>query len=114
MKLIGKLLIYGLAIVLSAKIYPKVQVDGYGTAILAAILLTIASVTIKPILTLLTLPITVITLGLFLVVVNAIILLMVSALLDGFQIGGFWNAVLYSILLAIIHAILEWLFEALF
>lgn len=114
MKLIGQTLIYGAAIMLSAYLYPGVRVSSFSTALLAALLLMLASVSIKPIMIFLTLPITVLTLGLFLVVINAIILLLVSALLKGFSIDGFWHALVFGIILYFVHAALQWFSQAIF
>jgi putative membrane protein len=77
------------------------------TAILVAVVLSILNFLVKPILVIFTLPITILTLGLFLLVINAIIILLAAKLIDGFYVSGFWWAVIFSLLLAILQAILH-------
>ena len=84
MKLILKLLLTALAVVILAKILPGVAVEGYGSAIIVAIVIALLRLLVKPILVLLTLPITVVTFGLFLLIINAIIILMADYFVGGF------------------------------
>jgi putative membrane protein len=81
------------------------SISGYGTLLLAALLLGVCNAVVKPVLILLTLPITVLTLGLFLLVINAAVLALVALLLPGFAIAGFWAAVLGSLVVSIISVI---------
>ena len=103
-------LIYAVAIFITAYLLPGVKVNGFGTALLAAVLLLIANALIKPILVILTIPITILTLGLFLLVINALIVVLVDKLLKGMEIKNFGWAVLFSIVLSVISAILNWIF----
>lgn len=107
MKLILRLLLTALAVVILAKVLPGVGVDSYGTAIIVAIVLGLLNFLVKPILVLLTLPVTIITLGLFLLIVNALIILLADNLVSGFSVDSIWWAMLFSLLLSILQSILH-------
>ncbi|MBP9700111.1 phage holin family protein [Candidatus Woesebacteria bacterium] len=107
MKFVIHTLVQGIAIFLTAYILPGVFLENYWAALLVAIVLGIVNATIKPLLFLLTLPITLVTLGLFTFILNAIIILLVDALIPGFAVGGFLNALLFSLLLSLIGGILH-------
>ncbi|MEO2053170.1 phage holin family protein [Flagellimonas beolgyonensis] len=107
MKLIMRLLLNAIAVVILSYILPGVGVDSMLTAIIVAVVLSILNFLVKPLLVILTLPITVLTLGLFLLVINAIIILIAADLIDGFQVASFWWAVIFSLLLAFLQAILH-------
>ncbi|MDC7998754.1 phage holin family protein [Gilvibacter sediminis] len=92
------------AVLILANVLPGVAVSGYWGAIIVAIVLAILRLFVKPLLILFTLPLTIITLGLFLFVINAVIVLLASEMLDGFRVDGFWWAVLFSILLSFLQA----------
>ncbi len=106
MNLIIRLLLTAVAVVILAKLLPGVAVAGFTGAIVVAIVLAILNAILKPILVLLTLPITVVTLGLFLLVINALIILLADEFLDGFEVSGFWIALLFSLLLSFLQSIL--------
>ena len=106
MNFIIKLLLSALAVYLTALILPGVSIKNYVTAIAVAIVIGLLNVFLKPILILLTIPVTVITLGLFLFVINAGIILLSSYLMNGFNVDGFWWALLFSFVLSIISEIL--------
>jgi len=109
MFLLIRLVINIVAILIISYLFPKViRVDGLWSALIAAFLLGIVNAILRPILVLLTLPITIITLGLFLLVINGLMLWLVSALVKGFQVNGFWGAVLGSILISIVSWALSW------
>jgi putative membrane protein len=97
-------LLTGLAVVLTAYLLPGVDVDDYGTALLVALVLAVANVVVKPVLILLTIPVTLLTLGLFLLAVNAIIILLVDYVVPGFQVDGFWWALLFSVILSLFNS----------
>jgi putative membrane protein len=82
-----------------------IKVNNYWTALGTAILLAIVNAFVKPIVVFFTLPLTIATLGLFLLVINALMLLLVAALLDGLEIKSFWWAVLFSVLLSLLNII---------
>ena len=113
MKLIAKLLLNAIAVVILAKILSGVQITGqsvtdeYLTALIVAVVLSILNLIVKPILIILTLPVTIITLGLFLLVINAIIILLADKLIDGFAVSNIWWAILFSILLSILQSLLH-------
>jgi len=106
MKTILKMLLTAIAVIVLAKILPGIGVASYSTAIIVAVVLALLRVFVKPILVILTLPITIITLGLFLFVINAIIILLAGKLIDGFQVDGFLYALLFSLLLSFFQSIL--------
>ncbi|TYB73971.1 phage holin family protein [Bizionia saleffrena] len=107
MKLIFRLLLSAIAVVVLANVLGGVSVDGYGTAIIVALVLSILNLLVKPILVILTLPITIITLGLFLLIVNAAVILLADSLISGFSVDGIWWAVLFSILLSVLQSFLH-------
>ncbi len=106
---IFSLLISTLAVVITAYILPGVTVKSFGPAILAALLIGFLNAFVKPLMVILTLPITIITLGLFLLVINAVLILMVSAIVPGFKVKGLFWAILFSIILSFVNALLHWL-----
>lgn len=102
-----RFLLSGLAVLLTAYLLPGVDVKHYGYALLAALIISIFNILIKPILIVLTIPITVITMGLFLLVINAIIILLVEAVVPGFAVDGFWWALAFSLILSIFNSIIS-------
>jgi len=98
-----KWLIMALSIIISAYLIPGVKVDGFFTALWVAFFLGIVNVLIKPILILITLPINILTLGLFTFVINAMLILLASSVLKGFEVSGFWIAVLFGIVLSLVN-----------
>jgi len=111
MKLIIRLLLNALAVVILSKILTGVHVDNYVTAIVVAVVLALLYLVVKPILVIFTLPATILTLGLFLFVINALIILLADKLVDGFSVANFWIALLFSILLTILESILHTLLK---
>jgi putative membrane protein len=108
MRFIFRLLINVVAILIIAHIAPGlIRVDGFLAALIAAILLGIVNTIIRPILVILTFPLTLLTFGLFLLVINALMLWLVSALLSGFNVNGFWGALFGSILISIVSWLLS-------
>lgn len=101
------LLINTLAVIISAYILPGVKVDGFATALIVAIVLGAVNMFIKPVLVLLTLPLTILSLGLFTFVINAFLILLVSNLVPGFKVDGFLAAFLFSLVLSIVGAFLQ-------
>jgi putative membrane protein len=99
--LISALVAYGLTHVLSG-----IHIDKFTTALILALVLAVLNAIVKPILVILTLPITLITLGLFLFVINALIIMLGSRLVEGFRVDGFWWALLFSILLSLVTSFL--------
>ncbi len=83
-----------------------IKIDSFWTAILLAVVLAVLNALLKPVLVILTLPITIVTLGLFLFVINAGIILLADYFIPGFEVNGFWWALLFSLLLSIVTSIL--------
>lgn len=107
MGFIINLLIGGLAVFISAYVLPGVKVDSFLTALLVSVVLAVLNAIIKPILVILTLPITLITLGLFTFVINALLILLASYLVPGFKVDGFLWALLFSVVLSIVNTVLS-------
>ncbi len=107
MYLLFSLLLNTLALLATAYLVPGFKIANFQTAILAAIVLGVINTFIKPILTLITLPLTLVTFGLFSFVVNAIVLFMVSAFVKGFNIDGWLPAILGAIVLSVVSSILS-------
>lgn len=105
MNLIIRLLVTAGIVMLLAHFLPGVAVSGFLAALIVAVVLALLNAIVKPILIILTIPITILTLGLFLFVINACIILLADQLLDGFAVNGFWTALLFSILLSITQSI---------
>lgn len=99
-----RFLFSGLAVLLAAYLLPGVHVDHYGYALLVAAVLALANLLVKPVLIVLTIPITIFTLGLFLLVINALIILLVDYLVPGFRVEGFWWALGFSLILSIFNS----------
>jgi len=106
MTFILRLLLSALAVVILSKILPGVSVASYGIAILVAVVLSLLNFIVKPLLIILTLPVTILTLGLFLLIINALIILMADGLITGFAVDGIWWALLFSLLLSILQSLL--------
>lgn len=107
MGILISILINGLAVFFTAYILPGVNVDSFVTAIIVAVVLGIVNFVIKPVLHLLTLPITILTLGLFTFVINALMILLVDYLVDGFHVDNFWAALLFSLVLSVVSSLLR-------
>ncbi len=106
MKTILRILLTAVAVFILAYILPGVEVASYWSAVLVAIVVGLLRLIVKPILVLLTLPITIITLGLFLLVINAVIIMMADYFIGGFAVANIWWALLFSLLLSILQSIL--------
>ncbi|MBA6152282.1 phage holin family protein [Gelidibacter maritimus] len=106
MNLIIRVLLTAVAVVVLAKVLPGVAVAGFTSAIILAISLGFLNAILKPILVILTLPITILTLGLFLLVINACIVLLADEFMGGFEVNGFWTALLFSVLLSFLQSVL--------
>ncbi len=106
MKFLLRLLLSALAVVVLSKVLPNVNVDTYTTALIVALVLSLLNFIVRPIMVILTLPITIVTFGLFLLVINAAIILLADHFIDGFSVHGFWWALLFSLLLSFLQSIL--------
>jgi putative membrane protein len=101
MNFLIRLLISGIIVYVLSKILSGVHLSNIGTALIFALVLAFLNAIVKPILIFLTFPITIVTLGLFLFVINAGIILLAAKLMDGIKVDGFWWALLFSIILSI-------------
>lgn len=108
--MIYTLLINSVAVYLTAKLLDGVKIISFLSAVVVAILLALVNTFIKPVIVFLTLPVTILTLGLFILVINALMLMLVDALTDGFEIKSFAWAVIFSIFLSILNGLLFWIF----
>jgi putative membrane protein len=102
---IVRFLLNGLAVLLAAYLLPGVHVEHYGHALLVALVLSIANIFVKPILILFTIPLTILSLGLFLLVINALIIILVDYFVPGFAVDGFWWALAFSLVLSIFNSL---------
>jgi putative membrane protein len=105
MNFITKILVSGLAVFLTAYLLPGVSIDGYFSALIVGIVLSILNTLVKPILVIFTIPATILSLGLFLFVINAIIIMLADDIVDGFAVRNFWWALLFSIILSFVNSI---------
>jgi putative membrane protein len=108
MRLLAVWLVNTLALLAVSYLMPSVQVSSFGAALVAAAVLGLVNTFIRPILLILTLPVTLLTLGLFVFVINGVLFLAVANLLEGFQVAGLWPA----ILAAILYSLVSWLLSA--
>jgi putative membrane protein len=104
--IIGNLLINTISIFAVSYILSGIQIDSFITALIVAVVMAVLNVTLKPLLIVITIPLTVITFGLFLLVVNVLVLYAADALIDGFHIAGFWWALAFSLLVSLVNSIL--------
>ncbi len=104
---VAQVVVMALATVLAAYILPGVHVDTVWAAIATAAVIALLNNFIRPILIVLTLPFTIVSMGLFLLVINAGIILLTAGLVPNFHVNGFWNALLFSLLLTAINYLLE-------
>ncbi|GGF26908.1 phage holin family protein [Echinicola rosea] len=100
-----QLVVAGLAVIITGYLLPGVYVEDFWIAVVIAAVISLLNYTIKPILIILTIPITIVTLGLFLLVINALIILFAAEIIPGFVVDGFWWALLFSFILSIINAL---------
>jgi putative membrane protein len=114
LKLIAKWLLSASALLFVAYVYQGVEVRSFGSAMLAAFVIGLLNIVVRPVLVVLTLPVTVITLGLFLFVVNALMFWAAAALLEGFVVRDFLAALLGSLIYTVIGMVIESALERLF
>jgi putative membrane protein len=106
MKTLLKILLTAVAVMLLAYVLPGVGVTSFWAAIFVAVVLGLLRLFVKPVLIFLTFPITIVTLGLFLLVINAFIIMMADYFVSGFEVRNFWWALAFSLLLSFLQAIL--------
>ncbi|KKT25190.1 MAG: hypothetical protein UW07_C0001G0022 [Candidatus Nomurabacteria bacterium GW2011_GWF2_43_8] len=107
MKTLIHFIVSALAILVTAYILPGVHVDGIVAALVLAVVLGVINTILRPILVFLTLPLTIVTLGLFILVINGLLVMLASYIVPGFTVASFWWALLFGIVLAIVSWVLE-------
>ncbi|KMQ64532.1 membrane protein [Chryseobacterium angstadtii] len=111
MNLIVRLFVTAIVAYLLTKVLPGVHFEGFSSAIIFAIVLGILNIFVKPILGLLGLPLTIITLGLFALVINAVIILIADYFIDSMVVDGFWWALIFSVLLSFVTSLASSMFS---
>lgn len=109
MKFLAQLVVSALAVIITSFILPGVHMDSAVTGVLVAIVLSVLNTILKPILVILTIPITIFTLGLFLLIINATMILLAGEIVPGFSVNGFWTAFFFSIILSLVTSIFNML-----
>lgn len=102
MKIVIRWILGALAVLLVTWIVPGITIESFWVALIVALVLGLLNAIVRPVLVLLTLPITLLTLGLFVLVINAGVFLLASAIVPGFEVDGFWAAFVGAILMAIV------------
>jgi putative membrane protein len=109
MGILANWIVTTIAIIVSAYLLSGVTVRNIGAALVAAVVLGLINAILRPILVILTLPLTIVTLGLFIFILNALLVLLASAIVPGFEVRSFWWALLFSLLFSIISTIIHWM-----
>ncbi len=107
MRLFLKWLIMAASIIIAAYFIPGVMVGSFFSALWVALFLGVVNILVRPVLIFITLPINILTLGLFTFVINAVLILLASSVIKGFEVAGFWWALLYSIVLSLVNYIIN-------
>ena len=107
--LLARWIVNAAALLLVAYLYPGVTVEGFGAALIAALVLGLVNAVVRPLLIILTLPVTLLTLGLFIFVINALLFWFVAEIVHGFRVTGFGAALVGSILYSVITLVSSWL-----
>lgn len=108
--MIYSFLISVLAVYVAAWLLPGVHLNGFWSSVGLTLVLALLNTLVKPILVLFTIPVTILTLGLFLLVIDALIVMLASRLLSGFSVDNFWWAILYSVILSLVSSIFNSIF----
>lgn len=106
MNFLIRTLLSSIAVIIVSYLLPGVDVESFFVAVIVAVLLSLLNMTVKPLLIILTIPLTVFTLGLFLLVINALIIMLADGVVPGFEVNGFWWALLFSLLLSLTNSLL--------
>lgn len=112
MNLIIRLLVTAVVAFFLTKVLSGVHIDGFSTAVVFAIVLGVLNLIVTPVLKILGLPLTILTLGLFSLVINALVILIADYFIDGMQVDGFWWAFIFSIALSLITSLLSGIFTS--
>ncbi len=106
MNVLVRILVTAVLVLVIAYFMPGVTVDSFMTSVIVAVVLGLLNIFIKPLLVLFTLPVTIFTFGLFLLVINAIIIMLCTEIVTGFEVRTFWTALLFSILLSVSQSVM--------
>lgn len=106
MQVLINLLLSGIAVLISAYVIPGVQVDGFFAAVVVAIILALVNAFVRPVVGLLTLPINVVTLGLFSFIITALMVMLTAMIVPGFEVSGFLAALLFGVVLSLVNGLL--------
>jgi putative membrane protein len=107
--LLFKWLVSALGFLVLPYFIPGIFVKGLGTALILAVLWGLINITIKPILLILTLPLNLLTLGIFTFVINGFLLWLLGGIIQGFEVRGFWAAIFGALILSVINALVHWI-----
>ena len=107
-----RMILTTLAILLVTNVYSGIQVDSVTTAVIAAVVLALINSIVRPVIVLLTLPISMLTLGFFLLIINAAMLSLAAWLVNGFDVGGYWDALIASFIISVVVALLNGLIKS--
>lgn len=105
--IIIQILIIAVAVIITALILPGIKIKSFGSAVILAIVLSLLNYFVTPVMVFLSIPITIVTFGLFLFVINALIIMLAGAIVSGFKVEGFWWALIFSIVLSFVTYLLE-------
>ena len=105
MQVLLRLFTTALLVLLIAAFLPGVEVASFTTSLLVALVLSLLNVFVKPLLILFTLPVTLLTMGLFLLVINALLIILCAKIVGGFVVDGFWTAAIFSVILSVLQSI---------
>lgn len=100
------LLLSGIAVLISAYVIPGVQVSGLVAAVVVSVILALVNAFIRPVVSLLTLPLNILTLGLFSLVITALMVMLTSAIVPGFEVSGFVAALLFGVVLSLVNGLM--------
>lgn len=106
MNLLVRILVTAVLVLVIAYFMPGVTVDSFMTSVIVAVVLGLLNIFIKPLLVLFTLPVTIVTFGLFLLVINAVIIMLCTEIVTGFEVRSFWTALFFSIILSISQSVM--------
>jgi len=107
MSIIISLIVSAIAVFVTGYILPGIHIENFLTAVIIAVVLGVLNSFVKPILTILTLPITIVTLGLFVLVINALLVMLATLIVPGFHVDSFWWALAFAIILSLVSSVLN-------
>jgi len=107
MSIIISLIVNAIAVFVTGYILPGIHIENFLTAVIIAVVLGVLNSFVKPILTILTLPITIVTLGLFVLVINALLVMLATLIVPGFHVDSFWWALAFAIILSLVSSVLN-------